>query len=83
MSDLAPDEVFDYYGEPCGIWGQSVVPAGEEIDPVPAVYATGSEVSVGDYRLSINVAEAYAERILTAVRYQRALDSAKETPADV
>lgn len=74
----APNETFDYYGEPCGIWGQSgPMPYGSDIDPVPTVYASGhggGEVSVyGEYRLSLDQAESYAERILTAVRWQRAV----------
>lgn len=72
---IEPDDVSDYYGQPCARWGQCVIPADEERDPVPTVYAHahgGGQVELEGFRLSLDVAEQFAARVLNAVRYQRA-----------
>jgi DNA-binding CsgD family transcriptional regulator len=64
-------------------WGGFIPGTGEEPDPVPAVFSCdnrGGEVEVGDYRLSLDVAEALAARIVAAVRYQRGRAGAVDQP---
>jgi hypothetical protein len=72
---VEPDEVSDYYGLPCAMWGQCVTAPGENPDPVPAVFVSahgGGEVDLHDLRLKLDAAERYAARILNAVAWQRA-----------
>jgi len=71
-----PDETYaNSYGIQVARWGQAPgVPNGEWIDPVPSVYSTGhggGEVDLPDMRLDLDVAEAYAVRILAAVHHER------------
>lgn len=82
----APDDISDYYGQPCARWGQCVIPAGEERDPVPAVYSNphdGGQVEIEGLRLSLDVAEQFAARIANAVRYQRAQAASPVSPQGV
>ena len=67
---VPPTEVKILGGEECAIWGQVMIQAGEEIDP-PAVYAADGLIEVGEFRLDLDVAQALAERIASAVRYER------------
>lgn len=79
MSDATitqPAEVYEREGMPTARFGQAPgVPYGEWIDPIPSVYASGwngGEIDLPDMRMSLDEAEQYAQRILNAVRYQRA-----------
>lgn len=70
-----PDEVSDYHGLPCAMWGRVVTGPGEDPDPVPVVFVSahgGGEVDLHDLRLKLDVAEQYAQRILNSVAWQRA-----------
>ncbi|MFC0108280.1 hypothetical protein [Kibdelosporangium aridum] len=70
-----PDEVLELSGIPTARWGQGVISYDEEPDRIPAVYASGfrsGEIDTGEFRGSLDEAERYAERIVTAVRWWRA-----------
>lgn len=71
---VQPDEVWERDGETIALFGQGpCVPYDQPIDPIPSVYASYGEIEPGgDYRMSLDEAERYAERILNAVRWQRA-----------
>lgn len=67
-----PDKTFTYDGVHTARWGKDI---GAPLDPVPSVYASdlpGREIDLHDLRLSLDVAAAYAARIVNAVRWQRA-----------
>lgn len=77
FTDEPPNAVSNYPGYVVARWGHRVFLAGEDVDPVPAVHANsrpGGEIDVGDMRLSLDVAEALAARVLVAVRYQRRIE---------
>lgn len=48
---------------------------GEVEERVPQVFSSPGEVEVGEYRLSLSVAEALARRVLDAVAWQRQHDA--------
>lgn len=52
---------------------------GETEDRVPQVFSSPGEIEVGDYRLSLTVAEALAHRVLDAVVWQRQRDAHQVT----
>lgn len=65
-----PDETF-MHGVEVARWGQSTVPIGEPVDPVPAVYSTQTEVEVDGLRMDFATAEALIERLQAAIAYER------------
>jgi hypothetical protein len=67
----APDETFTHAGVECARWGQCVVPVGDPVDPVPAVYSTPTEIEIDDLRMDFATAEALIERLRAAIAYER------------
>lgn len=82
MADEKPTEVYERNGRDVAMWGVFMAPRGVEPDPVPTVWSSAyvdldgkrslADVEVGDFRLTLDLAEALANRILAAVRYERA-----------
>lgn len=67
-----PDDTHTYDGIEFARWGQCVVPEGEKLDPVPAVYSCATDIEVGELRLDFVTAEALCARVLAAIAYERA-----------
>jgi hypothetical protein len=67
-----PDATHTYDGIEFARWGQCVVPEGEKLDPVPAVYSCATDVEFSELRLDFATAEALCARVLAAIAYERA-----------
>lgn len=69
---VQPDGKHSYHGIDFARWGQCVVPAGEKLDPVPAVYSSADDIEMAELRMDFATAEALSARLLAAVAYERA-----------
>jgi transposase len=66
-----PDMIRHQEGVEYAIWGRTVTPADEQVDPVPAVYSDASTVEVGELRLTHAEAEQLLVRLRNAITYER------------
>jgi hypothetical protein len=74
-----PDEISHHSGDGhrYAIWGQFILPAGAEREPIPYIFSSGFsggevEFGAGDtWRLSLDEAEAFIARLQNAIAYER------------
>lgn len=82
-----PDHVSVLGGVECARWGQApAVPPGEPVDPLPTIYSSADGVEIEDtFILDLAAAEAFAERLLAAIAYERRRTAAacSSTPGEV
>ncbi|UUV34409.1 hypothetical protein NQK81_13440 [Amycolatopsis roodepoortensis] len=82
---IGPDHVSGVAHVEYARWGQApAVRSGEPVDPLPTIYSSADGIEIEDTLiLDLATAEAFAERLLAAIAYERRRAASSSTAGEV